>query len=412
MDNDGEHYTEQNIYNNLRIANDEHFFDFPEESGVIPYIFGSLDDILSVVDKLVAKEQISYIYPVTHIYDLKQMFRCGLWPTSLTLDGLWFDSWLDDVDINTIYFWNPSKIPIKLNEKFVFVNVDKILEMLKYETRWQYKPLEQWKREAIETGNSIALKLYAPELMYHISKRPKTDMSLFRNPLSHLIIYPGPKTIPVTRYAKGMSRSLFYSESDQKFCGTFYYHDIESTTYLAYETALVAFNKTDAMNMLDPNYYNNYYHELEFRYSNYPDRLQRIHNHINGLYPKSLMLTPREAFDLYGEQISANLLKSILPIEEFINFRYVQDKKQYIRDHILTKIPDTKYYAGRYLDLYAGEDILDQVLCTLANKAGYDIVILTNMIGSFQVVTEVLDTRSREDSFRSLIYTNNSLYPL
>jgi hypothetical protein len=63
-----------------------------------------------------------------------------------------------------------------------------------------------------------------------------------------------------------------------------------------------------------------------------------------------------------------------------------------------------KYYAGYYLNLYGAEDFLDQLLCIAANKQGYDVVILENMIGSHQVITEVLDTRERRESFKSLIY--------
>lgn len=83
--------------------------------------------------------------------------------------------------------------------------------------------------------------------------------------------------------------------------------------------------------------------------------------------------------------------------------------------HIDGKIPrdlrvrrgTIEYYGDDDLewDLYAAEDYLDQPLCSMAAKAGYDIVILENMVGSFQVVTEVLDVRSRKDSFLSLIYT-------
>ena len=57
-----------------------------------------------------------------------------------------------------------------------------------------------------------------------------------------------------------------------------------------------------------------------------------------------------------------------------------------------------------YFDLYGLEDVWDQPLCVGASKAGYDIVVLENMVGKYQVVTEVLDTRSREDSFSSLLY--------
>lgn len=61
---------------------------------------------------------------------------------------------------------------------------------------------------------------------------------------------------------------------------------------------------------------------------------------------------------------------------------------------------DTLFYTGNRLGMYAAEDELDQPLCQAAQYLGYDIIILTNMIGSHQVVTEVLDTR--DDSYSHL----------
>jgi hypothetical protein len=74
------------------------------------------------------------------------------------------------------------------------------------------------------------------------------------------------------------------------------------------------------------------------------------------------------------------------------------------RSHIKGGIFGTKYYAGKLLDLYAKEDAFDQPICREASKKGIDLVIFTHMAGSFQVVTEVLDTKPREDTFRSLVY--------
>lgn len=55
---------------------------------------------------------------------------------------------------------------------------------------------------------------------------------------------------------------------------------------------------------------------------------------------------------------------------------------------------------------YALEDNFDQPICTLAKAKvkGYDIVIFTDMVGSHQILTEILDVRDRGDSFRQLAY--------
>lgn len=55
--------------------------------------------------------------------------------------------------------------------------------------------------------------------------------------------------------------------------------------------------------------------------------------------------------------------------------------------------------------LFGFEDYFDQPLCVAAKQAGYDMVILTEMIGKFQIVVEVLNTDSREVCFSKLVYT-------
>ena len=61
-------------------------------------------------------------------------------------------------------------------------------------------------------------------------------------------------------------------------------------------------------------------------------------------------------------------------------------------------------YVGRFLGLYAKEDDFDQSICIAVRAKSIDIIILTDMIGSHQVVTEILDTRERSVSFKSLLY--------
>jgi len=181
--------------------------------------------------------------------------------------------------------------------------------------------------------------------------------------------------IPVTRYAQGMSRGLFFQQTPEtrpSFCGTFFYHepDPACSTLLAYKTSFRAFNKTDAMQKLGLLNLTN-----PFDYDIYHETIK----HIAGVYPRDLRLTPLEA--------------ATLMLNEDIDDRGVA-----------SKLPQIPHYAGEYLELYAIEDVFDQSLCIGARQAGYDVVILENMVGSFQVVTEILDTRSREESFRHLVY--------
>jgi len=43
--------------------------------------------------------------------------------------------------------------------------------------------------------------------------------------------------------------------------------------------------------------------------------------------------------------------------------------------------------------------IYDQPLCKAARSKGIDVVVLTHMVGAFRLVSEVLDTRERVQSF-------------
>lgn len=230
---------------------------------------------------------------------------------------------------------------------------------------WNFKPIGVLKEEGLVDGNGLMLGILAPDLVYK-SGRPKTDMSIFRNSNSNRVSkdeivgdqWGEWKVIPVTRYAAGMTRSRYYNDmtKKQEYCGTFYYYEPESTTYLAYKKAFRSFNKTTAIKKLGVT------DEKLLEKMDLAKSMTRVTRHINGAEPRDLIYT-----------------------------------------YELEDGSKVEYYAGRRY--YAAEDYLDQDLCKVAAAAGYDIVILEAMVGSFQVVTEVLDVRSRQDSFLSLLYT-------
>lgn len=329
------------------------------------YTFSTDEDIVRMVDALSTGAKDANVFPVTYIADPRRMIQLGLWPTSIEMDGGWVLEWLAGVPNKEIRFWHG------------LAGSERNAAMLHEEMNWQYKTLQTIKREAIQGANSIALSLYAPELLYRGSHRPINDMSLFRSPMSvttrredvinSVIVIQGEQwnVVPVTRYALGMSKGLYYDvDTPSEVCGTFYYQEEESTTLLAYKTALRAFNKTDAAAKLSvPRDYRTV------------DIASEMAAHIDGTLPRDLMMTPLEAFaySRHGGIDPASLSQA-------------------------------KHYAGAFLGLYAAEDAWDQPLCNAAREAGYDVVILEAMVGSFQIVTEVLDTRTRENSFQSLVY--------
>lgn len=333
------------------------------------------DDISKLSDIYVSQAKDSYVYPVGYVYDTLIMIKYGFFPTSIDTNKNYFIDYATDMPIDSIEFWHTKHV------------IDKLLS-LSQELKWSYKTLETHKRNGVTSAISLPLILYAPELVYKASKRPVNDMSLFRGPLvnkvkrsdiiNNSIMINGDewKLIPVTRYAEGMSKGLFFTNTDTEYCGTFYYYEPESTTLLAYKTSESFFNKYTAVKtlgknkILDPEtvkLLNDLSNNLAFKLFTY------------GELPRDLMLTPSE---------------------------YIQLNSQINNVNISNKIPkDTsKYYVGPLIELYALEDGFDQPLCILGKSDNLNIIVLESMVGSHQVVTEILDTRDREDSFKSLIY--------
>lgn len=362
-----------------------------------------------LLDRAVLSGQKEYFFwPVLWVEEPRELIRAGLFPTSVSIDTKWLSDYVDGIDLETLRFWWGS-------------DVLKDLIKLKRESRWVYRSLDAWNEMALTTASSMGLKTFTGQWgLYRNSKRPINDMAMFRSPLSWEVreeeILRGEvvlggerwKLLPVTRYAAGMRRGLFYPDKEasdlecQCYCGTFYYYEPESTTFLAYRTSYSSFNKHTAfkelMNKLelqDPDYLKlvvAYDQEildpevLEYRkiltrrlskrYSNF---YQNLNLFIDGRLPQDLMLTPTEALQSKG---------------------YHRETKNLWAP----KASDKKYYAGPYLGLYALEDDYDQAICSLCRRLGIDVLILEKMPGSFQVVTEVLDSRSRTDSLRSLVY--------
>jgi hypothetical protein len=244
---------------------------------------------------------------------------------------------------------------------------------------WIFATVEYWRQHALRTADSLPLLMYAPELVYTGSRRPRNDMAMFRtinsltakreqltqiNQYEYIVTLNGPQAetcfcIPVTRYASALNRGLYFNENVDDFKGTFYYYEPESTTFLLYQRARTFRNKETAMDKLD----DEMAHE----------------KHMVGM-PEDLIMTPEQ-------------------IQTYKGVNFPESKRQ-----LVPRIATTARYAGMLLGLFAQEDEFDQSLAVMAEEAGLHILILTHMVGSHQIVTEVLDARPRDESFRCLLY--------
>lgn len=291
--------------------------------------------------------------------DCRPLLRAGFWPLS------------DDVDEYAVFLY--LKYTDEELEEIDPDGLHSSIQALKYSLQWIYTPVGLLHTASARNGKGLQLSIQAPDLIYE-SGRPKTDMMIFRDAEANRLPYDNVSsgkctisgedwlTIPVTRYANGMGGSLFYdTPSTTQWCGTFYYYEPESTTFLAYKKAFRSFNKTTAIQELLTN----------------SGREELIDEYLTSRDPR-----------YRGNLYLASHINGDLPVD------------------LMVEEDDITYYGGVMdYELYGVEDDLDQRLCQLAAKLGYDIVVLESMVGSFQVVTEVLDVRSRRDSLKSLIYT-------
>lgn len=326
-----------------------------------PISFNNKEDIVNYVDSLIANEKDVFIYPVEKVYDYRELIKAGVFPSTIKIDNL-FTDYVNGMSEKNLRFWYQYRVSI-------------FMDNLRLEKRWVFNTLETYKTIAIQNASSFPLMLYDNNLVYK-SKRPKNDMAMYRNVFSikmkksdiidNQIKYENEmwNVIPVTRYAHGMQKGLFFDASDDHFCGTFYYFEPESTTYLAYKTVLDSFNKYTAVYEMDKNLLAGFRPSLSFI------------KYIDGDLPPDLMFTPDEYMKVVP--------KSMIPMNRYAP---TNNKKHY-----------------NDMGMYAYEDELDQSLCTLGKQNNYDIIVLRNMPGQFQVVTEILDTRDRVESFRHLIY--------
>ena len=155
--------------------------------------------------------------------------------------------------------------------------------------------------------------------------------------------------IPVLRYQVGMAGYLTATPSSESFCGTFYYYDPSSPFLLDGGRTLVSWNKITAC--LD------------------------------------LGISINEVYDMLYQSLS----NSALNVDRIELYNSIKSYKDKLIDPMIHR-----------KDLYAKEDIFDQPLCVTASKMGINTVILKYMTGENRVVSELLDTRSRIDSFSNI----------
>jgi hypothetical protein len=216
-----------------------------------------------------------------------------------------------------------------------------------------------------------------------------------------------------------MSKGLYFTGKNLDYCGTFYYLEPQSDVVLTLSTparALSATNKTQALfklYQLSPSLVMDH-SSLKSTIKEY---IQRLVDDVSlESYLRSAIKTPVSILELvpapakrFLEDLQT-IYRELQPLSSYKEKRPILELWLaviwYLLGGPIESLPDIKtltWEDGTYFEeLYAFEDPWDQLLCELAATLNYDVVILHSMAGRYRVVAEVLDTRPRINSIRSL----------
>lgn len=223
--------------------------------------------------------------------------------------------------------------------------------------------------------------------------------------------------VAVIRYAFGISLGSYFSEEgSRKYCGTFYYLELESPfllnlgVYRTYRTKYATFTslrkeltsedieKIFALDWLREQYEDclkyDEYHPIEDELS---PSSKLIYNWLDSMIDLEGTKFPYEE----DQRIDSNFVKEIM--DKF----FIKGESILLKNGILNPETNTiKHTSGEedYLeDLYAIEDIFDQSICFMSNYLGIDCIVLTHMPGKTRVVVEIMDSRERTISYNNIV---------
>ena len=301
------------------------------------------------------------------------------------------------------------------------------------------------------------------EILY--TKRPYTMMNTaYRKQLR-----PKQKGyLPVVRYMSDEGRGHYYGqdESDVHKGGTFYFYDPSSLIYLNLGKYLFAPNKVIAFMMLIDEKGNKMKKEgSEYKIKGIAEQneglkmkddaarldksdpnKQMMHDQGTSLYEsgtlhinlgndknakgnqelkKKTLYKASHKFKLIEKQIIkkhnikyANIKPGSRRSHQmtlFIMNKIIKNIDNLNENYLYEKVSDDpidyKYnVTDAEMQLYAMFDYLDQVLNVYGYELGYDTIILQAEPGGFKGVTEILDVRKREDSYKNLAFGYDSDY--
>lgn len=257
---------------------------------------------------------------------------------------------------------------------------------------------------------------------YPRTRRPKSSMLFAPSICPDLTSEKSLKDnyLPVIRYA-----GLFFPEEDSKeYCGTFYYFEPDSTSYLNLGKTLICGNKLDAVYQLsefERNLIDDLYVDIispnELQYSR---AFLALNIYLDYLYKRPYDDVSYKMLEKYDEKRPSmhgswqTLLNDLKKYKEAIHDliatskTIVSSESELLSMQIghangLFHIGNSNFYA--ISEIVGSFDPLDQYICQTARMQGYDTILIQREPGETRLVTEILDTRPRKVSYESICKT-------
>jgi hypothetical protein len=185
--------------------------------------------------------------------------------------------------------------------------------------------------------------------------------------------------IPVSRYAEGMTRGLYFTGEIGEFCGTFYYLEPDSKVWLNIG-------------------------------SRYVTKVNKVGLAMY-LFEKMKVKKDKAAMSNLANVIGyvADLISNAIRDELEVEIETARKEYFYFSEHghfqDLNIDENFRMSDGRFFGAIDSlEDALDQIICYYSKLVDIDVIILTKMTGHGRLVSEVLDTRSRQESISNLYW--------
>lgn len=260
------------------------------------------------------------------------------------------------------------------------------------------------------------------EISTYSSKRPITSMNIIvKEPHPLKLTYPKIDSLglvysgeeiycAVVRYAfTGTGGTYYFENSQQNFCGTFYYLELESSIFLNLGFFRVFRNKYMTFIRLKQqigdnieNIFNTTKQRQDYELCLKFDQISKEGSPFIANYlPEILDVHPE---DMKQDDVERAMKKFFIYGQKL---QYVQSLDGEVYESGIVD-PDTNTFTNssgeaEYMSsLYATEDRFDQTICIMARYLEIDCVILTHMVGRTRMVQEIMDTRERDISYNNL----------